>query len=257
MSIFNANPLRTKSSHDNINNVFNFSPNEEMSRSYQYGSPYPHIVIDNFVKDTNLVDTVIDEYNWYNSWGYDPTSYSQQHQVNKFFSPWCIENIKDLPPTTKKVIDHFNSRPMLTALEKLTGIDNLIPDFNLEGSGMHKISKGGKLSVHVDYNKHPSKPMYRRINLLLYLNKDWNESWGGHLQLWNSDVTKLEKAILPIYNRLVIFNTTPISYHGHPHPLECPENRHRYSIAMYYFTKDRPDSEKDGNTTAIWKEIPN
>jgi Rps23 Pro-64 3,4-dihydroxylase Tpa1-like proline 4-hydroxylase len=121
---------------------------------------------------------------------------------------------------------------------------------------MHRIDSGGKLSVHADYNKHPRHDLYRRINLLLYLNKNWSESWGGDLQIWNSDMTKMAKSILPIFNRAIIFNTTPTAYHGHPHPLNTPEGISRYSIAMYYFTKDRPDNEKDNSIAATWKEIP-
>ena len=114
--------------------------------------------------------------------------------------------INNIPSTTKRLINHLNSPSVLSKLEKLTGINNLIADHRLAGCGMHRIERGGKLAIHVDYNKHPVKPLYRRINLILYLNKNWEESWGGHLELWNKDVTVLEKSVLPIYNRAIIFN---------------------------------------------------
>jgi Rps23 Pro-64 3,4-dihydroxylase Tpa1-like proline 4-hydroxylase len=229
---------------------------DSMAREYQTADPYPHIVIDNFINDVSFVDKIVDEYQKYEYWGHDSSDYSKNHQVKKFFSPWCDANINDIPPNTKTLINYLNSTHVLNKLEKLTGIQSLEPDLLLEGGGMHRIDSGGKLSVHADYNKHPRHNLYRRINLLLYLNKSWNESWGGDLQIWNSDMTKMAKSILPIFNRAIIFNTTPTAYHGHPHPLNTPEGISRYSIAMYYFTKDRPDHEKDNSIAATWKEIP-
>jgi hypothetical protein len=255
--MLNLNPIKSLSEKSgDVPCLVNLDFKQENITQYRSANPFPHVFISDFVKDTNLLDTIVEEYKSYQYWGFDGSDYSKKHQVKKYFSPWCNANVKDIPPATKKLIDHLNSNVVLKKLETLTGISDIIADPTLEGGGMHRIDSGGKLSVHADYNKHPNNPWYRRINLLIYLNKNWQESWGGDLQLWNKDMTKMEKSSLPLYNNCVIFNTTPTAYHGHPHALNSPDGVSRYSIAMYYFTKDRPDHEKDNSIAATWKEIP-
>jgi Rps23 Pro-64 3,4-dihydroxylase Tpa1-like proline 4-hydroxylase len=133
---------------------------------------------------------------------------------------------------------------MLKYLEELTGIDNLIGDELLMGGGLHKITSGGKLAIHKDYNVHPVKKMYRRLNLLIYLNKDWKREWEGNLELWDKDHTKLEVSVEPLFNRAVIFTISEDSLHGHPVPLNTPENVSRNSIALYYFTEVNPSDNE-------------
>jgi hypothetical protein len=129
-------------------------------------------------------------------------------------------------------------------LQELTGIkETLLPDPYLEGGGYHEIKPGGLLKVHADFNKHQFTMLDRRINLLVYLNKDWEESYGGHFELWNTKMTKSYRKVLPVFNRLAIFSTTDFSYHGHPDALSCPPDRSRKSIALYYYSNGRPKSE--------------
>jgi Rps23 Pro-64 3,4-dihydroxylase Tpa1-like proline 4-hydroxylase len=130
---------------------------------------------------------------------------------------------------------------MLKYLEELTGISNLVGDELLMGGGLHKITSGGKLAVHKDYNVHPIKKMYRRLNLLIYLNRDWKKEWGGNLELWDKDYTRPQVSVEPLFNRAVIFTISENSLHGHPTPLNTPENVSRNSIALYYFTEVNPD----------------
>lgn len=80
--------------------------------------------------------------------------------------------------------------------------------------------------------------MARKLNLLLYLNKDWNEEWGGDLELWDKNKENCITKISPIANRCVIFNTTGFAWHGHPLPLNCPSNITRKSLALYYYNVD-------------------
>ena len=108
---------------------------------------------------------------------------------------------------------------------------------------MKKKKKGGFLKVHSDFNLHPQLNLNRRLNLLLYLNKDWKEEWGGHLELWDKDMKSCKVKISPNFNKLVIFNTTDYSFHGHPNPLACPEDVTRKSLALYYYTNGRPSNE--------------
>lgn len=139
----------------------------------------------------------------------------------------------DFGPTTREFIEHLNDKFFLRYLEKLTGIDNLIPDPELKGGGLHEIPPGGFLKMHVDFNWHPRLLAVRKLNLLLYLNEGWE--WNGQLIL-SSDGIEHTKVISPVFNRCVVFPTTETSWHGHPDPLEAP--RSRKSIALYYYRKE-------------------
>ena len=199
---------------------------------------------------------VIDDFRNHNDWGWDNSQYSQQHQVKKFFSPWNENGSNTLPINTKLILNYLNSPETISMLEKLTGINGLIADPTLLGGGMHKIDSGGKLSIHADSRKHAVTGNYRRINLLVYLNKNWNSEWGGSLQLWNNDMTTMVQDIQPFFNRVVIFNTGGDTYHGHPHALNTPEGVSRISLALYYYTKENPDTDENNVTSAVWKDVP-
>ena len=143
---------------------------------------------------------------------------------------------------------HFmNSQAVLQFLEGLTGIDGLIPDPYFEGAGYHEISQGGLLGIHADFRLNNKLHLQRRLTLLVYLNPDWDERWGGQLELWDQSMTKREASIYPILNRCVVFNTDAQSFHGHPDPLQTPDGVKRRSMAMYYYTGSRQ----------IYSEVPN
>ena len=121
---------------------------------------------------------------------------------------------------------------------------------------MHECFKGGFLKVHIDYHRHNKNHLDRRLNVLIYLNKDWKDEYGGHLQLFHkNNLNNPKQKILPIFNRLVIFSTTDVSYHGHPDPLNCPIDRSRRSIATWYYSNGRDDVKKNWlfkKNTTFW-----
>jgi Rps23 Pro-64 3,4-dihydroxylase Tpa1-like proline 4-hydroxylase/glycosyltransferase involved in cell wall biosynthesis len=235
--------------------MINFTVTEKEINEYRQAQPFPHMVIDNFLPPS-LLNGVIDDFRNYNNWGWDNSNYSKDHQVKKFFSPWNNDGDTTLPINTKLILNYFNSPDVINMLEKLTGIKDLIADPTLLNGGMHKIDSGGKLSIHTDSRKHTITGNYRRINLLIYLNKDWNKEWGGSLQLWDKDMTTIVQDIQPLFNRVVIFNTGADTYHGHPHPLNTPNGMSRISLALYYYTKENPDTEENSVTSAVWKDTP-
>jgi len=144
---------------------------------------------------------------------------------------------------TMLLLHQLNSSTFLNFLESLTGIQGIIPDPHFNGGGLHQIERGGYLKIHVDFNRHKRLKLDRRLNLLLYLNRDWQEEYGGHLELWDRDMNRCHQRILPIFNRCVIFNTNDFSYHGHPDPITCPEGMTRKSLALYYYSNGRPADE--------------
>ena len=131
----------------------------------------------------------------------------------------------------------FKFKFFLNFLQNITSIkEKLIADKELNGGGMHEIKKGGLLKIHSDFNKHPNLKLDRRLNVLIYLNKNWKEEYGGHLEFWDKEMKCCKTKILPIFNRMVIFSTTDFSNHGHPDPLNCPDLMSRKSIATYYYS---------------------
>jgi hypothetical protein len=225
--------------------MINLSISNQFSTQYQLARPFPYIIIDNFLPES-ILNSVIEEINKNQNWAYDTVGWTETFQVNKFYWPKDVESAgnmsKDLP-VTSTLINYLNSAEILNFLEELTGIKNLIPDELLMGGGLHRIKSGGKLSIHKDYTIHPVKKMYRRLNLLLYLNKGWRSEWEGNLELWDKNIEKAEVKVSPIFNRAVIFTISDSSLHGHPIPLNTPSDVNRDSIALYYFTEENPEGD--------------
>ncbi len=198
---------------------------------YQQASPYPHIMFDDFLetwaadKALEVFPKVKDE-----GWIHYVHVNEKKHGLNK---------LDLIPSFIRTVIDELNSKEFIDYLEELTGIKGLLPDDTFEGGGIHQSERGGYLNVHADFTVHPHRRNWRRrVNVLVYLNKDWDESYGGDLELWDRKMTACEHKIAPLFNRVVVFNTDEDSYHGLPDPLKCPEGNSRKSIALYYFTEE-------------------
>jgi len=212
---------------------------EELSGTYCFAEPYPHVVIDNFLpKDfaENLLSSfptapVTDE-----TFYQDGLFQHNKRQISPF----------DCNGFAMSAFHLFNSAPFLQFLEGLTTIQGLLPDPYFEGGGFHEILKDGKLGIHADFRVHSQLHLHRRINVLIYLNKDWEENYGGCLEIWDRAMTNKVRGILPLFNRCVIFNTDADSFHGHPDPLNTPDHVTRKSIALYYYTASQ----------AIYSEIP-
>lgn len=154
-----------------------------------------------------------------------------------------LSSIEDMPDKTRSFIAYLNSEKFIKVLTTITGIEELYSDFELRGGGIHAIGRGGFLKLHTDFNWHSGLSMHRRLNLLVYLNEDWQTSWNGQVELWNSDATIKIFSLLPKIGNALLFETSDISYHGHPDPVQCPEGVFRKSIAMYYYSPSRPPSE--------------
>lgn len=133
-----------------------------------------------------------------------------------------------------------NSPEFFAWLSRITGIQNILEDPALSGAGYHQIIDGGFLNVHVDFNKLGSG-LDRRLNLIVYMNPDWREEYGGFLELWDMERNVRIENISPNLNRCVIFETNEISFHGHPVPLNTGGRTTRKSLSIYYYTEGRDD----------------
>ncbi len=212
---------------------------------YLEAKPFPHIVFDNFF-EPEILDRVLEEFPKPGAIRWQQFNTGQEIKLAS-----AAET--SFGPVTRLLMYHLNSMTFLEFLSDVTGIPNLIPDPGFEGGGLHQILPGGKLGVHADFNKHRTFGLDRRLNMLVYLNKDWREEYGGHLQLWDRDMTQCHAKVLPLFNRVMIFGTTDFSYHGHPDPLTCPEGMSRKSLALYYFSNGRPAEEISGEHSTLFR----
>lgn len=151
----------------------------------------------------------------------------------------------------------FNSPAMLAFLEGLTNIKGLIPDPYFAGGGLHEISTGGMLGIHADFQVNEALQLRRRINVLIYLNKDWKLEYGGELELWDKKMQQKVKSVAPLFNRCVIFNTDADSFHGHPDPLTTPPDVTRKSIALYYYTAQAIENAVGESRHTLYVARPN
>ncbi len=203
----------------------------DLHHQYISAQPFPHIAIDNFLPEQE-VNQLLQEF---------PTTALKKGWIHyRHFNEnkHGLNATEQIPTSILGFIQFMHTQPVIEFLEKLTGIENLLPDISLEGAGIHLSERGGYLNMHADFSTHPRfNHLQRRLNILLYLNKNWKDEYRGDLEFWSADMKRCEKKIAPLFNRLIVFNTTEISFHGFPEPLLCPENETRKSIALYYYTQ--------------------
>jgi hypothetical protein len=217
----------------NYEELINYA--KENHTNYVGADPFPSIYFDNFF-DEDFLNDVLNEFPELGD--KSDIQYNNPNEIKL-----ASRGEQKFGKKTKVLMHFLNSEPFLNFLTELSGIKNLISDPYFEGGGCHQIKPGGLLKIHADFNKNRITGLDRRLNFLVYLNKDWKEEYGGHFELWNDDMTESRTKILPVFNRVAMFSTTDYSYHGHPDPLRCPPERSRKSLALYYYTNGRPKEE--------------
>ena len=219
------------------------------AEAYSSAQPYPHIVVDGLFDDW-VLETILSEFPDPRARNWTAHDFPQEIKLQS-------KSERDIPPFTKHFLYALNSASFLEFLERLTGIDNLIGDPRFEGGGLHQIVSGGKLGIHADFNKHTGFGLDRRLNMLIYLNKNWKEEYGGHFELWDRTMSRMVTNVAPLFNRVVIFTTSEYSYHGHPDPLACPPDVTRKSLALYYYTNGGVrDEQSSGRHSTLFQPRP-
>ncbi|MBO9623888.1 MAG: 2OG-Fe(II) oxygenase [Sphingomonas sp.] len=212
----------------------------KLAEAYRLNDPFPHIIIDELF-DPELLRRVVDEFP---DNAQRPCFLRDQERLKFQIRPdECSGAV------TRALFAELNATAFLAFLSEMTGIEGLIADPYFAGAGLHETKKGGHLSIHADFPCHEAMRLDRRLNLLIYLNDDWEEGFGGALELWDRKMQCRRKSISPSMARAVIFSTERDTFHGHPEPLACPEGRSRRSIATYYYTAPVVSGAPIGRTT--------
>jgi hypothetical protein len=213
---------------------FYFPPDElqslanERARSYRDAQPFPHTVFDGLFPD-DVIDGLLAEFPALDDAAW--TRYDDRHQRKLQGDRRELHG-----PFTRQILDEFMSAAFVAFLEALTGMVGLITDPSMLGGGLHQSGPTGYLNIHTDQTYEPRLRLERRVNVILYLNREWSTSYGGDLELWDSERRRCVTAITPLAGRMIVFNTDVPSWHGYPRPLDCPIGTTRRSLALYYFT---------------------
>jgi len=214
-------------SNDNILEYFGDWIKDLNIHSSQFlnNQPFEHIVIDNFLNE-NYANILHDLF---------PENFNNWHVYeNPIEVKYTYDNIAKLEEPMNKYFHYLSSNIMIDIFRKLTNIPDLTFDEFLHGAGLHCHPKYGRLNVHLDYEKHPITHKERRLNIILFLSKNWNKEWNGENELWDKDAKKCVVKTEVVFNRAIIFKTNDISWHGLPKPILCPEDQFRKTIAFYY-----------------------
>ncbi|CAM3250034.1 2OG-Fe(II) oxygenase [Nocardioides dubius] len=203
---------------------------DTLAAEYAKAAPFPHVVIDDVLTPEAFAGAVAefpaigDEF-WKGFIHVNETKYSNTEPDS-----WG--------PTLQGIAREFTSPEFVAFLERLTGIEGLLPDWSMDGGGLHQTLRDGHLNIHADFTTHHVRQNWvRRVNILLYLNEEWRDEWGGKLELWDAEMTACQDRVTPGPNRMLVFTTSPDSFHGHPDGLTCPPDVARRSMALYYFTE--------------------
>jgi Rps23 Pro-64 3,4-dihydroxylase Tpa1-like proline 4-hydroxylase len=214
------------------NEIFKLDNISSLSSQFNEAKPYKHVVIDNFLNDesANYLYNNFPKYEVFNK---------KYKGLNEFKAEGS--NFQDFDPLFSKLRDEIASKEFCEWLSNISGVSDLYSVPDALGAGLHQGSNGSFLDVHIDFNIHVEQNIHRRLNLLVFFNKDWKEEFEGGTELWNADMTVCEKKVLPSFNRCLIFETNEISYHGYD-KISIPENITRKSFYTYFYTDLRADA---------------
>jgi len=205
---------------------------DEYAREWKSKTPFHYLVMDDFLapEDAEAILAAYPDPDGEN-WNH-PTYVNQKKKFTK---------TSGFPPKIAEFFELTAAPEFLALMSRIMGIADLQEDPDLVGGGLHQTIRGGFLDVHIDYNYHPKTKLHRRANLLLYMNKGWQDDWEGCLELWDMGTKRRLERVAPEFNRAVLFETNEVSYHGHPVPLKAPHGIARKSLAVYYYTATRED----------------
>ncbi len=224
---------------------------ELLRKSVDAAKPFPFFSIDNFLT-AEFAEQVLASFPAFETAKKEGKSF---HAVNEKGKVQLTDSAT-FAPAIKELNDVLGSAEWLEMLSYVMNIPKLLPDEQLIGGGMHQTGPRGHLDVHVDFNYIEERALHRRLNILVYFNKNWKPEWGGNVELWDKDVKVCHHSLMPIFNRCVVFATNEISFHGVT-AVKCPEGNSRKSFAAYYYTREAPENWDGKSHSTLFKARPN
>lgn len=223
---------------------------DALKRQMSEAPAFPHFCIDNFL-DEAFANEVHDAF----------PSYREVQQLGHTFNAvnesgkTQVTDSRKFPPPILALHKLLASDEFVARMSYMSGIEGLVADPALAGGGIHETDKGGRLDVHVDFNFNDELGLYRRLNILVYFNRDWREEYGGYLDLWDEDVKHCVARLAPKFNRAAGFATSHLSWHGVT-PVRCPPGMARKSFAAYYYSKEPPPGWDGVKRSTVFRARP-
>ncbi len=225
---------------------------DSFAEAFRTADPFKHVVIDGFFRD-DYARAILD--------GFPAFDVRRAlNEAGEVGGKAVVEAIREIGEPYRMLDDLIQRRDFLDLIGHITGIPDLIYDPCYFGGGTHENREGQDLDPHVDFNRHPLEAWHRRLNLIVYLNPEWDDAWGGSLDLHKDPRTEGDRIrrVTPLFNRAVIFETTEWSWHGFSR-ISLPEGRKdqsRRSVALYFYSKERPPEELADTHSTIYVDRP-
>jgi Rps23 Pro-64 3,4-dihydroxylase Tpa1-like proline 4-hydroxylase len=217
-----------------------YAAKRTLAEAFHNAEPFRHVVIPDFFAREFCERLLADFPSFEDQYALNETGEVGRKAVRT--------KVSELSPAYQELDDFIQTEEFLELISDITGIPDLLYDPEYFGGGTHENLEGQGLDPHVDFNYHPQTGWHRRLNLIVYLNPEWDLKWGGNFDLhsnpWDPEANEV-KSVQPLFNQGVIFETTERSWHGFA-PIQLPEShKHasRKSFAIYLYTEDRPHEE--------------
>jgi hypothetical protein len=223
---------------------------EVLRERVRTAQPVPNFCLDNFL-DESFANEVLGAYPTFEEATKVGRSFSAVNEKGKV----QVTDSSNFAAPIAELNRTLASPEFLELLSDVFDMPNLVADPELVGGGIHQTGSRGHLDVHVDFNFIPERELHRRLNILVYFNKDWKPEYGGNIELWDKDVKTCIHSFSPVFNRCVVFETNDISFHGVT-AVKCPPGQARKSFAAYYYTKEAPAHWTGHAHNTIFKARP-
>ena len=224
----------------------------EALRTQMHEAPgFPHFCVDDFLESAfaEEVHAAFPSYGEAGRLGHSFDAVNERRKIQ-------ITDATRFPPAILRLHELLASPAFVARMSRMSGIPGLVADPTLTGGGIHETNGGGRLDVHVDFNVNDALGLFRRLNVLVYFNRDWRDAYGGQLNLWDEDVTQCLGRYAPVFNRAAGFATSALSWHGVT-PLTCPPGVTRKSFAVYYYSPEPPPGWDGVKRSTVFRARPN
>jgi len=167
---------------------------------------------------------------------------------------WCRYSEEETP-IAYRLISLLHSSEWVRSLEEITNIKGLLPDIHLHGAGYMRCGKGDSLKIHTDFNWNDDIKLNRVLTLVIYLNKNWKEEWNGDIQFWDKENKKCVNRYFPNWGNCIMWEYDEQGFHGHPNPLNCPDDEYRDGFRLFYYTSN--STNENPHRSLYWHDGKN
>ncbi len=217
------------------------------AQAYATARPFPHVVVDGLLGDARSA-AIARAFPAASHPGWKRREHAEQARLTALPRSGFVEVAAEV----RWLLAELGSLAFLDFLAALTGQRDLIADPHYLGARPMLTTAGGHLALHIDFNRDSRRHLDRAVTALYYAPVDWDDAWGGELELWDAARTRCEATIAPRRDRLVVMAFGEANWHGHPAALRCPDGVGRAVVAAYFYRARAGERDDDGAHGARW-----